>query len=99
MAINALAEAVRQGKEVFTAELSISTASGTVTTPFRIIDGVFVTRKSSTSPGTGSSVFTWEVSGSVVTVYAWRPTSTTDTTLVAGNSASTVSVIVVGRRR
>lgn len=99
MAINALAEAERTGKEVLTREVAIATASAVVTHPFRVIDNVQITRKTSSAPALTSSVFTWQVVGNVLTVYAWRPTSATDPTLIAGNAASTVSVTVTGRRR
>lgn len=99
MAVNALAEAVRQGKEVLTAEVAIATASAVVSHPFKTIDNVQITRRTSAAPGLTSSVFTWDFSAGVLTVYAWRPTGATDPTLIAGNAASTVSVTVTGRRR
>lgn len=94
----ALAEADRQGKEVFVKEVAV-TASVAVTTPFATIDGVQITQKRATAPGLNSSVYTWDYTGGVLTIYAWKPTSATDPTLIAGTVASTVTVTVIGRRR
>lgn len=94
----ALAEAVREGKELLCGELDIATASETITTPFAIVDAVVVTQKKATSPGVGSSVFTYDVADNVVTVYAWKVTATGNATLVAGTAASEVSYTIIGRR-
>lgn len=95
----ALAEGVRQGKEVLTGRLEIATASETVVTPFATIDAVIVTREGDGAPGVTSSVFTYDVDGNEVDIYAWRPTSSSNPTLIAGNAAVTVSYVIIGRRR
>lgn len=98
MALSAVGERVRQGKEIETYELAV-TATVVVPTKFATIDNVQVTQKRSTAPGVATSVYTWNYSAGVLTVYAWKVTSSADNTLIAGTVSSTVSVTVVGRRR
>lgn len=98
MSVNALAEAVREGKEVLVGEAAV-TASVAVATQFAIIDAVVVTQKIGTAPGLGASVYTYDVSNNVVTIYAWKPTSATDPTLIAATVETNVSYTIVGRRR
>ena len=98
MSVNALAEAVRQGKEVVCGESAV-TASVAITTDFETIDAVVVTQKLATAPGDNSSTFSYGVSDNVVTIYAWKPTSGSDPTLVAGTTETDVGYIIIGRRR
>lgn len=98
MSVNALAEAVRQGKEVLCGE-SLITASVAVATQFATIDAVVITQKTSDAVGDNSSNFTYDVADNVVTLYAWKPTSGADPTLVAGTTETTVSYVIIGRRR
>lgn len=96
----ALAEHDREGKEVITGEVALDGSNPTaVTTGFATIDAVFLTMKTTSSPGVSTSVLTFDVSNNVVNIYGWKPTSTTDTTLVASDGTQTVSYIIVGRRR
>jgi len=94
----AIAEAVRQGKEVVCAEGAAITATLAITTPFRYIDGVVVTHNASSAPGLGSCHFTYEFSNNVVTIYAWKPTGAGDCTLIAGTVATAISYVIIGRR-
>lgn len=98
MALNALAEAVRQGKELQCGEATL-TASVAVETKFATIDAVVVTGKRSTAPGDETSWYTYDVSGNVVTIYGWKTTSGADPTLVAATDSTTVGYIIIGRRR
>lgn len=97
MSLNALAEAVREGKEVYCGESAV-TASVAITTPFRTVKAVIITHKRTTAPGDDSNHFTYSVSGNVVTIYAWKYTSGTDATLVAGTTETDVSYLIVGVR-
>lgn len=97
MAINAVGEAERTGKELIAGEAAV-TASVAITTPFRYIDSVAVTLKTGTAPGVNSSVFTYNVSGNVVTIYAWKVTASGDATLIAGTTEATVGYTIIGRR-
>lgn len=98
MTINAVGEAERQGKELVTGETAV-TASVEIDTPFATIDSVSITLKTGSAPGSGSSVFTYDVSGNTVTIYAWKVTSSADNTLIAGTSEVTVGYTIIGRRR
>lgn len=94
----AVAEAVREGKEIQVGETLI-TASVVVDTPFADIDAVLITHRTSDAPGVGSLHFTYDIVGNVVTLYAWKATGTADVTLVAGTVETTVDYIILGRRR
>ena len=98
MSVNALAEAVRQGKEVLCGESAV-TASVAITTEFATIDAVVVTLKTGTAPGVNSSHFTYNVSNNVVTIYAWKVTASGNATLVAGTVETDVGYVIIGRRR
>lgn len=98
MSVNALAEAVRQGKEVLCGETAV-TADVDIATPFAIVDAVVVTQRIGTAPGDNSTNFTYDVVDNVVTIFAWKPTSGSDPTLVAGTTETDVGYIIVGRRR
>lgn len=97
MAVNALAEAVRQGKEVLCGEVAV-TDDVAVTTEFATIDAVVITQKIGTAPGDGSSNFSYDVTANVVTIFAWKTTSGSDPTLVAGTVEVDVGYIIIGRR-
>lgn len=100
MAVNALGESVRQGKEVVAQSLAIAAASATITTPFQTIDSVAISLNVGTAPAiTDSVIFTWTFSNGTLTIFAWKFTSNANPTLVAGTAACTVSVTAVGRRR
>ena len=98
MSLNSLAETVRQGKEVEVFELAV-TASVAVPTVYATVDGVQITQKIATAPGLGASTYTWNFTGGVLTIYAWKPTDATDPTLIAATVETTVTVMVIGRRR
>lgn len=98
MSINAVAEAVRQGKELLCGE-TLVTASVAITTNFAIIDAVLITGKRSDAPGDETSMYTYDVSDNVVTLYGWKTTSGSDPTKVAATDETTVGYIIMGRRR
>ncbi len=94
----AVGEAARQGKEVLCKTAALA-ANGTlvVATPFATIDSVNINVKKATAPTT--SVCTWNFTGGVLTVYGWKATNSSTTTLIASDAQETVSVTVIGRRR
>jgi len=95
----AIAEAVREGKELQSGETAV-TASVTVATNFASVKSVVITQKIGTAPGLNSSIYTYTVSAAgVVTIFAWKPTSVSNPTLVAGTVASTVGFVILGTRR
>lgn len=95
---NALAEAVRQGKEILAEEAALD-ASGelVISTPFATIDSVTALVKKATAPTT--IALTSSVDGNDVTVHGWKATASGDVTLIASDAEETVYVVVVGRRR
>lgn len=94
----ALAEATRKGHEILEGEATV-TASLAIAVPFATISSVNITQKTAVAPGLNSSVYTWNYAAGVLTIYAWKPTSATNPTLIAGTVASTVSYMIVGKRR
>lgn len=70
---------------------------------FNLADGesikaVYVSLKNGSAPGVGTSVLTYDVSDETVSVYAWKPTSSGDATLIASTGTETHSVIaIIGR--
>jgi len=96
----ALAEHVREGKEIITGAVALDGTNPTpVFTGLANLDAVSLTLGGSTAPGVGTSTLTYEVLGSTVNIYAWKPTSSADATLIASTGTETVSYALVGRRR
>lgn len=94
----ALAEAVREGKEIQVEEAELdSSGQASIATNFATIDAVVATVKKATAPTT--IALTWGVSGNDVTVYGWKATASNDVTLIASDANETVSVMIIGRRR
>lgn len=60
------------------------------------IVSVSVSLLNATAPGTGMSTVTYSKSGTVVSFYAWKPTATADTALVASTDTETVSYQIIG---
>src|SRR5947209_808400 len=54
-----------------------------VATGLTSVVGFSATLKGSAAPGVGTSVLTAVISGATVNVYAWKPTSNADPTLIA----------------
>lgn len=98
MAINALAEIVRQGKGVICGQAAFP-ANGilAVSTGLATIDGVSASIVKATAPTT--SVVTWTFAGGVVTFRGWMPTAAGTTTLIASTAQETVNYTIIGRRR
>lgn len=63
------------------------------------VDQVVVTQVNGSAPGLNSSDFTYTVSGNTVSLFAWKPTSSTNPTLIAGTDSVTVTVVAFGRKR
>jgi hypothetical protein len=68
----------------------ISTGLGSVASVSLALEG-------SSSPGDGTSVLTYAISGGTVNVYAWQNTGGTDPTLVASTGTQTFSFVIIGR--
>ena len=57
---------------------------------------VNLTISNSSTPGVGTSILTYSASGGTVSAYAWKVTSSSDTTLVASSGSETVSYCICG---
>lgn len=89
----------RPGAYVVYGEKALDGANPTpIVTPFKTIYGVSITLKSSAAPGLGTAELTYSVSGNTVNVYAWKPTSATDPTLIASTGTETFSYVIIGTR-
>jgi len=99
MAINAIGETNRQGKEIITITGTFPVNGILVASPvpYDTIDAVNVTVNQATAPTT--STFTWNFTGGVLSVYAWKATAAGDTTLIASDAEETASITIIGRRR
>lgn len=67
-----------------------------VDTGLTTITGFIATLKTSTSTGVGTRVLTYTTSGGTASVYAWKPTSSSDTTLVASTGTETFGWVAFG---
>lgn len=60
------------------------------------VTSVELALKKNSAPGVGTSVLTYDVSGGTVNVYAWKPTSNADPTLIASTGTETFSYVIRG---
>lgn len=67
-----------------------------VATGLTSIVAAALTLSGSSSPGVGTSVLTYAVSGATLNVYAWKVTSDADPTLIASTGTETFSWIAIG---
>ncbi len=100
MAVNSVGEYNREGKEILTGTVDLDGTNPTpVDTGFSTIDHVHVALTGDTAPGVSTTTFSWEADGNTVNIYAWKPTGSGNTTLVASDGTETVSYVIIGRRR
>lgn len=93
-----IGEVERRGHEALMGEIEVEDDE-VISTPFAHIDSVTLTLKGGSTPGLGAAVLTYDVDDSDVEILAWRPTSSSNPTLIANNSPVTVSYLIMGRRR
>ncbi len=67
-----------------------------VVTGLTTVVGFAATLQGSAAPGVGTSVLTHTISSGTVSVYAWKPTSNADPTLIASTGTETFSWVAVG---
>ena len=67
-----------------------------VVTGMDAITGVSLAIKGTSAPGVGTSILTYGISGGTLNVYAWKPTSSSDPTLIASTGTETFGYTVVG---
>jgi len=58
--------------------------------------GVFVQLVGSAAPGTSTSVLTTVINGANIDVYAWKPTSVSNPTLIASSGTETFNWFAIG---
>lgn len=93
----ALAEKDRLGEVVVRGEVALDGSNPTpVVTGLKSLSSVSLTLKGSAAPGVGTSVLTYAVSGGTINIYAWKVTSSADTTLIASTGTETVSYVATG---
>ena len=82
---------------VFAGEVALDGSNPTpVVTPFKTITGAVVALKGTAAPGVGTSILTWDSSGGTLNIYAWKVTTSADTTLIASAGTETVGYVVTG---
>lgn len=67
-----------------------------VVTGLTTVTGFVATLKGSAAPGVGTTTLTYTSSGGTVSVYAWKPTSNADPTLVASTGTETFGWAAIG---
>lgn len=67
-----------------------------VATGLTTVTGFSATLKGSVAPGVGTTTLTYTSSGGTVSVYAWKPTSNSDPTLIASTGTETFGWVAVG---
>lgn len=86
---------------VYTGEVALDGSNPTpVVTPFNTVTSVALTLGGSSAPGVGTSVLTYAKSTDpgvkTVNIYAWKPTSNSNPTLIASAGTETVSYEITG---
>lgn len=67
-----------------------------ITTGLTTVVGFAAVLQGSSAPAVGTSILTHTISGGTVSVYAWKPTSNSDPTLIASTGTETVSWVAIG---
>ena len=86
-----------QGYKIARGETALDGANPTaVATGLTTVVSFVATLKGTSAPGVGTSVLTASISGATANVYAWKPTSSGDATLVASTGTESFYWIAVG---
>jgi hypothetical protein len=89
--------AVASGYMIARGETALDGSNPTpVVTGLTTITGFSATLKGSAAPGVGTTTLTYTASGGTVSVYAWKPTSNADPTLIASTGTETFGWVAVG---
>ena len=89
--------AVAAGYKVARGETALDGANPTpVATGLATVIAFAATLKGTAAPGTSTSTLTADISGATVNVYAWKPTATADTALVASSGTESFYWVAVG---
>lgn len=89
---------VAAGKRITGGTIALDGSNPTnITTGLTTVEAVTLTLVGASAPGVGTSVVTTgTISGGTVPIYGWKPTSASDTTLVASTGTETVNWIAIG---
>jgi len=88
---------VAAGKKIAGGEVALDGSNPTpVATGLTTIAGVSLALKGTAAPGVGTSVLTYDTSGGTLNIYAWKPTSNADPTLIASAGTETVGWTAYG---
>lgn len=86
-----------RGEYIVTGEVALDGSNPTaVASGFDTITGVALALKNTSTPGVGTSILTYGISGGTLNIYAWKVTSSSVTTLVASTGTETVGYIISG---
>jgi hypothetical protein len=89
--------AVASGYMVARGETALDGSNPTpVVTGLSTVTGFSATLKGSGAPGVGTTTLTYTASGGTVSVYAWKPTSNADPTLIASTGTETFGWTAIG---
>lgn len=67
-----------------------------ITTGLTAVLGFSCALEGSSTPGVGTSVLTYSISGGTVNLYAWKVTNSSTTTLIASTGTENVAWVAVG---
>jgi hypothetical protein len=67
-----------------------------ITTGLTAVLGFACALEGTTTPGVGTSVITYGISGGTVNLYAWKVTNSSTTTLIASTGTENVAWIAIG---
>lgn len=70
----------------------------TIATGLATVTGFAATISESAAPGDNTTTLTWTATGGTVSVYAWKPTSVSNPTLIASTGTETIGWIAIGTR-
>jgi hypothetical protein len=89
--------AVASGYVVARGETALDGSNPTpVVTGLSTVTGFSATLKGSAAPGVGTTTLTYTASAGTVSVYAWKPTSNSDPTLIASTGTETFGWTAIG---
>lgn len=89
--------AVAAGYKIARGETALDGSNATpVTTGLTTCIAFVATLKGSSAPGVGTSVLTAVISGGDANVYAWKPTSNADPTLIASTGTESFYWVAIG---
>lgn len=85
------------GYKIARGEIALDGTNPTaIGTGLTTVTGFACALKGTAAPGVGTTIITYDISGGTVNLYAWKPTSNVDPTLIASTGTETVGWLAVG---